>query len=60
MEKATILGEEITSEHYPIMVEKAKADIVATEQMVKSVAEAWHEGSVVSALQALESDLQHS
>lgn len=58
-EKVKLCGEEISKKHFPILYQRAVNNKEGTEEMVKSVAKAWHDGNVVSAMQALESDLQH-
>lgn len=54
-----VLGKEIRPENFPTLYKMAQTNLQGLEEQVQSVADAWHEGSVVSALQALESDLAH-
>lgn len=53
----TILGEELKKEFYPKLYQWAKDNPATLESQLKSIAEKWHEGSIGSAMQALESDL---
>jgi len=55
----TILGEAITEESYPKLYQWAKDNPATLEERLQSIAKAWHEGSIASAMQALESDLEH-
>lgn len=55
----TILGEEIDKEYYPKLYNWATTNPKTLESQLKSIAKAWHEGSIKSAMQALESDLEH-
>ena len=55
-----VLGEELDQENFPVLRRAALHDLPHLESQVRSVANAWHEGDVVSALQALESDLEHN
>jgi len=54
-----ILGYEFQVYHYPVLFSKYVHDPSWTAEQVQRTADLWHEGSVVSAMQALESDLQH-
>jgi hypothetical protein len=54
-----ILGEKFDSEKMPEISERMRENPSSTEKWIRSVADAWHEGDVVSAVRALESDLQH-
>ncbi|HBL51663.1 MAG: hypothetical protein A3D24_02255 [Candidatus Blackburnbacteria bacterium RIFCSPHIGHO2_02_FULL_39_13] len=54
-----ILGEILNQESEPILYQKAKTNKPELKRQLKSVAEKWHQGSVRSAILALESDLQH-
>lgn len=54
-----ILGEEFQTKYFPNLSEKMKLDPVGTENEVRSIANTWHEGSISSAVIALESDLGH-
>lgn len=59
-EKVKILDLELDRKNFPILFERAKNNPEGLKDELVSVANAWHEGSLVSAAQALESDLQHS
>lgn len=54
-----ILGEEINPKYYPNLYRMAKTNPEGLAEQLQSIANAWHEGSIVSAMQALESDLAH-
>lgn len=54
-----ILDEEVDPDNMPILYHKALANPVELERQLKSIANAWHEGSIRSAMLALESDLEH-
>jgi len=54
-----ILGKSLDTENYPKLYRWAKENPATLEDHVKSVASAWHEGNVRSAMVALESDLEH-
>ncbi|MCK5475446.1 MAG: hypothetical protein KAI71_02600 [Candidatus Pacebacteria bacterium] len=51
---------ELTEEHYPVLRRRALKSPEMLEKEIKSIANAWHEGDAISAMQALESDLEHS
>lgn len=55
-----VCGVIISRKHYPILYRMARRDLLWLETNVKSVARMWHEGDCRSALQSLESDLEHS
>ena len=55
-----IFDMELTEGHYPILRRRALKNPEMLEREIKSVANAWHEGDAISAMQALESDLEHS
>jgi hypothetical protein len=57
--KVTILGEELDPDNQPKLYEWALRNPETLERQLKSIAYAWHEGSVRSAILALESDLNH-
>lgn len=59
MEKIQILGQEISKEEFPMLSAMIEKDKEHAERTINSVAKAWHGGNVMSAMQALESDLQH-
>ena len=54
-----ILGERIDPINYPILYKWAKENPETLKTQLKSIADAWHGGSLRAAKQALESDLQH-
>lgn len=54
-----ILGEMIDSENFPVLYKWAKTHPETLEIQLKSIAKAWHEGSITSAMVAFESDLEH-
>ena len=57
--KITILGKEFNPEAIPNVMAMFENDKENAERQIQGIAGAWHEGSVVSAVQALESDLVH-
>jgi|GEM_PF-2548146 len=54
-----VLGESIGPDNQPILYRKAKLNKPELARQLKSIAKAWHEGDVRSAILALESDLEH-
>lgn len=58
-DKITILGEIFNRKHIPHVARMFDTSKDNAEAQIRSIADAWHEGSVVSAVQALESDLAH-
>lgn len=54
-----ILGEEINAGNMPKLYKWAKTNPETLEQQLKSIADKWHNGSIATAMQALESDLEH-
>jgi len=56
-EKFTILGEVFERKHFPNIAKMFDIDPSNTARQIQSIADAWHEGSIVSAAQAFESDL---
>ncbi len=56
-EKLTILGEEFERVHIPCVSRLFDTNPEHAKQTISSLAYLWHEGSIVSAVQALESDL---
>lgn len=54
-----ILGEPIDQENFPILHRWAKRNLQTLESQLQSLADKWHEGSVGSAMAALESDMEH-
>lgn len=56
-EKITILGEEFGRKHIPNIAKMFDRDPSNAERQIKSIADAWHGGSIVSAVQSFESDL---
>ena len=59
-EKFTVLGEEFSVEHYPVLYRWAKSNPQTLEERLKDLADKLYAGNVGSAAQALESDLEHS
>lgn len=57
--KVLILRETIDKKNFPILYKWAQEHPDTLEAQVKSIAKAWHEGNIMSALQALESDMEH-
>lgn len=57
--KIKILGETIDPDNMPILYQKALTNPEELERQLKSIAKAWHEGDVRSAMLTLESDLEH-
>ena len=55
----TILGETFEVRYFPHFYAMYKAGPDNLERQLKSIADKWHDGSIVSAVQALESDLGH-
>lgn len=53
----TVLGEEFSRQNIPHVARMWDIDRVSAESRIQSVANAWHNGSIVGAVQALESDL---
>lgn len=58
-DRILILGEIIDKENFPKLYNWVKTNPKTLESQLKSIAKAWHEGSIISAMQALESDLEH-
>jgi len=58
-DKVLVLGVSISQESFPILYKWAQEHPETLRDQVKSIAKAWHEGDALSAMQALESDLQH-
>lgn len=59
MNKVSILGEAIDKENYPKLCKWAKENPETLVDTLQSLAKAFHSGSIRSAIQALESDLEH-
>lgn len=55
----TLLGESIDPDNTPILYQKALINPEELERQLKSIANAWHEGNIKSAMLALESDMEH-
>lgn len=53
------LGEKLDPKYYPVLYKWAKENPETLESQLKSIAKAWHEGSIRSAMVSLESDLEH-
>lgn len=58
-QKLIILGETIDKKSFPRLYNWAKNNPETLEDQLKSIADKWHNGSIASAIQALESDLEH-
>lgn len=58
-ETFTVLGETFSARHFPRLLDMYRASPENLERQLRSIANAWHEGSVASAAAAFESDLQH-
>lgn len=54
-----LLDETFDIEHFPHLYRMAQTSRENAERQLKSIADAWHEGYIVSAAQAFESDLAH-
>ncbi len=54
-----ILGETFDRDIIPHVARMFDKNRANTEIQIKSIADAWHEGEIVGAVQALESDLAH-
>lgn len=54
-----LLGETIDKEDYPVLYEWAKTHPDTLEDQLKSIAKAWHEDDIRSAMNAFEDDLEH-
>lgn len=54
-----IAGEKFEKRYFPNLYRMYEASPQNAEEQLRSVADAWHEGKIVSAAQALESDLAH-
>ncbi len=58
-QKLIILGEELDPKYFPKLSRWALTNPSTLEDQLKSIAEKWHEGNIVAAILALESDLSH-
>lgn len=58
-EQFELLGEIFDIEHFPHLYQMVQTSRENAERQLKSIADVAHEGSVVSAAQAFESDLGH-
>lgn len=54
-----ILGETIDPDNMPKLYNWAISNPETLQRQLKSIADAWHEGSIRAAMIALESDLEH-
>lgn len=54
-----VAGLELSKRHFPILYRAYLRDPQWLEKQLRSIANAWHEGSLDAAAQALESDLEH-
>jgi hypothetical protein len=59
MRQIIILGENIDPDNMPVLYQKALVNPSELERQLKSIAIAWHQGDIQSAMIALESDLEH-
>ena len=60
MEKTfTVLGETFSVQHFPHLYEMYKTSPENLERQLQGIADTWHEGKIVSAAVAFESDLAH-
>lgn len=57
--EVVILGETLSSEYFPKLYVWALENPETLESQIKSIAEKWHQGSIISAILALESDLSY-
>ena len=57
--KTIVLGEVISKGNQPILYRREMMNKPESERQLQSIANAWHEGSIRSAILALESDLAH-
>lgn len=55
----TIMGEDFEREHIPNIARMFDRDAEHATKTISSLAYLWHEGNIVAAVQALESDLGH-
>lgn len=58
-EQFELLGQTFDVEHYPHLYGMVQVSRENAEAQLQSIANAWHDGSIVSAAQAFESDLAH-
>lgn len=56
-DKVIVLGEEIDQRNFPLLYKWARANLETLEEQLKLLAGKWHEGSITSAMQSLESYL---
>lgn len=59
MDTITILGEQFDRTHIPKVAAMVDHDRANAERQIRSIADAWHGGNTVGAVQAFESDLAH-
>lgn len=57
--KFTLAGETFSVEHFLYLYRMYEVSPEHAEAQLRSIADAWHEGSITSAAIALESDLAH-
>ena len=57
--KILIFNEQFDREHIPHVARMIDTDRGGAEKQISFTAYIWHDGSIVSAVQALESDLAH-
>ncbi len=58
-EPIEILEKKLDPLYFPVLYKWAQEHPETLKSRVRSIAKAWHEGNITSALQAMESDLQH-
>ncbi|HEY4499081.1 MAG TPA: hypothetical protein VJH94_03400 [Candidatus Paceibacterota bacterium] len=54
-----VLGETFSVEHFPNLFQMYQTSPENLERQLQGIADAWHEGKIVSAAVAFESDLAH-
>lgn len=54
-----LLGESFSKEHMPNLYRMVETNKKNAEIQLQSIANAWHNGSIVGAAQAFESDMAH-
>ena len=59
LETFLVAGEQLEKRHFPKLYGKYEHDLAWLNEQVVSIADAYHDGSVIAAAAALESDLEH-
>ena len=54
-----ISDKKLDPKYFPVLYKWVKENPETLESQLKSIADKWHEGNILSAMQALESDLEH-